>query len=46
VGLDTLRAIEGERVLGPGLFTAADIVKALEDRLDDYVEPRNRRKSV
>lgn len=46
VGLDTLRAIEGERVPGPGLFTAADIVKALEGRLDDYVEPRNRGKSV
>lgn len=39
IPVDTLRAIEQERILAPGIFMAADIVHALEGDLDSWVAP-------
>lgn len=40
VGLDTLRAIEGKRVLHPGVFTLSDIASALSTKLETLVPPK------
>jgi transcriptional regulator with XRE-family HTH domain len=37
VSLDTLRSVEQAKILVPGVFLAADIVKALEGDLDTWV---------
>ena len=37
VPLDTLRSIENERVLSPGVFLAADLVHALGGKLDGWL---------
>lgn len=37
VPLDTLRSIENGRIATPGLFIAADLVRALDGTLDDWI---------
>ncbi len=37
IPVDTLRAIEQERILVPGIFMAADIVHALDGDLDSWI---------
>lgn len=49
VSLDTVRSIENGRVLTPGVFIAADLVHALDGKLDGWIseeaykESRNKR---
>ena len=45
VPLDTLRSIENGRVLSLGLFIAADLVYALNGRLDDCLKSKKKRKA-
>lgn len=44
VPLDTLRSIENGRVHSPGLFIAADLVHALNGKLDDWLSGRRKGK--
>ncbi len=39
VPLDTLRSIENGRITSPGLFIAADLVRALDGTLDEWISP-------
>ena len=38
VPLDTLRSIENGRILSPGVFLAADLVHALDGKLDGWID--------
>lgn len=38
VPLDTLRSIENGRILSPGVFLAADLVHALDEKLDGWID--------
>jgi len=48
VPLDTVRSIENGRIKSPGIFIAADLVHALDGRLDEWLsfdEREKKRKS-
>ena len=42
VPLDTLRSIENGRISTPGLFIAADLVRALEGKLDEWIPAKGK----
>ncbi len=41
IPLDTLRSIENGRVLTPSVFIAADLVHALDGKLDGWIDDRD-----
>jgi transcriptional regulator with XRE-family HTH domain len=45
VPLDTVRSIENGRISSPGLFIAADLVHALDGRLDEWIFKNKRQRS-
>jgi len=44
VPLDTVRSIENGRILSPGLFIAADLIRALNGKIDEWIPKRARSK--
>ncbi len=44
IPVDTIRSIENGRILAPGLFTAADLVHALDGNLDQWIAKSKHKK--